>query len=62
MLDPTTGHHNEDIMQKVNDRQFLMFLDLYYVLICLKYLFHSLVLLEHESVVCSTVDVHPEGF
>ena len=60
LLDPTIGHHIEDMMQKVNDRQFLRFLDLYYVLICFKPLSHGLALLEHEPIVCSTVDVHPE--
>ena len=47
--------------QKVNDRQFLRFLDLYYFLICLKSLSHGLALLEYEPTVCSTVDVLPEG-
>ena len=60
LLDPTIGHHIEDMMQKVNDKQFLRFLDLYYVLICLKHLSHGLALLKHETIVCSTVDVHPE--
>ena len=60
LLDPTIGHHIEDMMQKVNDRQFLRFLDLYYVLICLKSLSHGLTLLEHEPIVCSIVDVHQE--
>ena len=44
LLDPTIGHHIEDMMQKVNDKQFLRFLDLYYVLICLKDLSHGLAL------------------
>ena len=59
--DPTIGHHIEDMMQKVSDtRQFSRFLYLYYVLICLKSLSHSLTLLEHEPIVCSNVDVHEE--
>ena len=56
LLDPTIGHHIEDMMQKVNDKQFLRFLDLYYALIYLKSLSHGLALLEHETIVCSTVD------
>ena len=35
LLEPTTGHHIEYVMQKVNDIQFLRFLDLYYLLIYL---------------------------
>ena len=61
LLDPTVGHHIEDMVQKVYNRQFLRYLDLYYVLICLKSLSHGLALLEHEPTVCSTVHVHPEG-
>ena len=50
------------IWQKMNDKQFWRFLDLYYVLyFVLKYLSHGLTLLEHEPIIFSTVDVHPEG-
>ena len=59
--DPTIEHHIENMMQNVNDRQFSRFLDLHYVLICLKFLSHGLALLEHEPVGCSTVDVLLEG-
>ena len=45
----------------MNDKQFLRFLNFFYVLICLKPLSRGLALLEHETIVCSTVDVHPEG-
>ena len=62
LLDPTIGRHIEGMMQKVNDRQFLRLLDLYYVLICLKSLYHGLALLEHDPIVCCNVDVHPERF
>ena len=62
LLDPTIGHHIEDMTQQINDKQFWRFLDLYYVLyFVLKYLFHGLTLLEHEPIIFSTVDVHPEG-
>ena len=40
--------------------EFLRFLDLYYVLICLKFLSHGLALLEQDPFVCTTADVHPE--
>ena len=56
LLDPTIGHHIEDMMQKMNDKQFIRFLDLYHALIYLKSLPHGLALLEHETIVYSTVD------
>ena len=52
LLNPTIGHHIEDMTQKVNDRQLLRFLDLHYVLISLKSLSHGLALPEHELIVC----------
>ena len=58
LLDPTIGHHIEDMMQKVSDRQFLRFLDLYYVLIYLKSLSHGLTLLEHEPIYDTLVIVY----
>ena len=60
LLNRTIEDHIEDMIQKVNDRQFLKFLDLYNVLICLKS--HGLALLEHEPIVCSSVNAHQEGF
>ena len=61
LLDPTIGHHIEDMMQKVNDKQFLRVLDFHYGLISLKLRSHGLALLEHQTIVCSTVDVRPGG-
>ena len=60
LLDPTIGYHIENMMQKVNDKQFLRYLDLHYVFSCLKSLSHGLALL-WEKIVCPIVDIHPEG-